>query len=71
VHRSTENPNEFWLYETWENESAVEVHESGDAFGRYKEELRPLVDPDSIVFGNTVSIKVLGYELPRPTDEGS
>jgi quinol monooxygenase YgiN len=64
VHRSTENPNEFWLYETWVDESAVAAHESGEAFARYKEELRPLVDPDSVVFGNTVPIKILGYELP-------
>jgi quinol monooxygenase YgiN len=64
VHRSTENPNEFWLYETWVDESAVEAHESGQEFARYKEELRPLVDPDSVVFGATVPIKVLGYELP-------
>jgi quinol monooxygenase YgiN len=64
VHRSTENPNEFWLYETWESEAAVEAHESGEAFARYKEELRPLVDPDSVVFGDTVPVKVLGYTLP-------
>jgi quinol monooxygenase YgiN len=64
VHRSTDNPNEFWLYETWEDDAAVEAHESGAAFERYKDELRPLVDPDSIVFGNTVPIKILGYEVP-------
>jgi len=23
VHRSTDNPNEFWLYETWESVDAV------------------------------------------------
>jgi quinol monooxygenase YgiN len=23
VHRSTDNPNEFWLYETWVDEAAV------------------------------------------------
>ena len=62
VHRSTENPNEFWLYETLESEDAVNAHESGEAFKRYKEELRPLVDPDSLVFGNAEPIKVLGYE---------
>jgi quinol monooxygenase YgiN len=62
VHRSTENPNEFWLYETWESEDAVTAHESGEAFKRYKEELRPLIDPDSLVFGNAEPIKVLGYE---------
>lgn len=64
VHRSTDDPNEFWLYETWEDEAAVEAHESGEAFVRYKEELQPLVDPDSLVFGNAVPIKVLGYDLP-------
>ena len=32
VHRSIENPNEFWLYETWESEEAVGRHESGDGF---------------------------------------
>jgi (4S)-4-hydroxy-5-phosphonooxypentane-2,3-dione isomerase len=61
VHRSTDNPNEFWLYETWESEAAVEAHESGEEFVRYKAALRPLVDGDSVVFGNTVPIKVLGY----------
>jgi quinol monooxygenase YgiN len=64
VHRSTEDPNEFWLYETWTDEAAVEAHESGDAFRRYKDELRPLVDPDSLVFGTTVPVKILGYEVP-------
>jgi quinol monooxygenase YgiN len=68
VHRSTEDPNEFWLYETWVDEAAVDAHESGEAFSRYKEELRPLVDPGSLVFGNTRPIKLLGYELPA---EGS
>jgi quinol monooxygenase YgiN len=61
VHRSTDNPNEFWLYETWESEAAVEAHESGEGFLQYKEELRPLVDADSVLFGNTTPIKVLGY----------
>jgi quinol monooxygenase YgiN len=59
VHRSTDNPNEFWLSETWVDEAAVEAHESGDAFKQYKETLRPLVEPE--IFGNTVPIKVLGY----------
>ncbi len=63
VHRSVDDPNEFWLYETWSDQAAVEAHESGEAFKRYKEELRPLVDPESLVFGNTVPVKVLGYEV--------
>jgi quinol monooxygenase YgiN len=66
VHRSLDDPNEFWLYETWESEDAVNAHESGAAFAAYKEELRPLVDPDSLVFGNCAPIKVLGYRLPTP-----
>jgi quinol monooxygenase YgiN len=61
VHRSIDNPSEFWLYETWESEAAVEAHESGQEFLRYKDTLRPLVDGDSVLFGNTVPIKVLGY----------
>jgi quinol monooxygenase YgiN len=63
VHRSVDDPNEFWLYETWESTEAVERHESGDTFRQYKEELRPLVDGDSLVFGNCTPIKVLGYSL--------
>ncbi len=63
VHRSTDNPNEFWLYETWESEEAVEAHESGPAFQQYKEKLRPMVEGDSVLFGNTMPIAVLGYEV--------
>ena len=29
-----------------------------------KEAIRPLVDPDSVIFGNTQPIKVLGYSVP-------
>jgi quinol monooxygenase YgiN len=63
VHRSTEDPNEFWLYECWEDARAVEAHESGDAFQSYKDRLRPLVDSESVLFGSTTPIKVLGYRL--------
>ena len=62
VHRSTDNPSEFWLYETWESQETVDAHESGTAFERYKEELRPLVDGDTVLFGNARPIAVLGYE---------
>jgi hypothetical protein len=61
--------NEFWLYETWADEAAVAAHESGAAFEQYKEALRPLVEPDSVLFGNTVPIKVLGYG-PLPEAAG-
>jgi (4S)-4-hydroxy-5-phosphonooxypentane-2,3-dione isomerase len=70
VHRSLDNPREFWLYETWESEEAVATHESGSAFQRYKESLRPLVEPDSVLFGNCVPVKVLGYRIESPQVEG-
>jgi hypothetical protein len=38
--------------------------ESGEAFLRYKEALRPLVEADSVLFGNCVPVKVLGYRVP-------
>jgi quinol monooxygenase YgiN len=63
VHRSTENRNEFWLYETWESEEAVAAHESGPAFEGYKQMLRPMVEGDSVIFGNTTPIAVLGYDV--------
>ena len=63
VHRSRVDSNEFWLYETWESEDAANVHESGEAFREYRRTIRPLVDPDSVVFGNTEPVDVLGYEL--------
>lgn len=63
VHRGIDNPEEFWLYETWESQEAVDRHESGQAFLQYKEELRPLVDPSSVVWGNTQPVKVLGYSM--------
>ncbi|MCA1716204.1 MAG: antibiotic biosynthesis monooxygenase [Actinobacteria bacterium] len=62
VHRSTDNPDEFWLYETWESQEAVDAHESGPAFVQYKDRLRPLVDGDTVLFGNVTPIAVLGYE---------
>jgi quinol monooxygenase YgiN len=65
VHRSTEDPNEFWLYECWEDARAVEAHESGDAFRSYKDRLRPLVDSESVLFGSTTPIKVLGLPAQR------
>jgi autoinducer 2-degrading protein len=69
VHRSTDNPNEFWLYETWVDEAAAQAHERGEAFKQYKERLRPLVEPDSVLFVNTEPIKVLGYgPLPTATE---
>ena len=63
VHRSLDNPNEFWLYETWESEEAVNKHESGEAFQKYKENLRPLVESESVIWGNTEPVKILGYKI--------
>jgi quinol monooxygenase YgiN len=63
VHRSNDNPDEFWLYETWESIEAVDRHESGPAFQDYKQRLRPLVESDSVLFGNCTPLKVLGYKI--------
>jgi quinol monooxygenase YgiN len=64
VHRSQKDPREFWLYETWTDLDAVEAHESGAGFKAYKERLRPLIEPDSVLFGDTVPLAALGYLLP-------
>ena len=37
---------------------------SGPAFLSYKERLRPLVEPDTVLFGNAVPLEVLGYSVP-------
>lgn len=65
VHRSQEDPREFWLYETWTDIDAVTAHESGADFKAYKERLRPLVEPDSVLFGNAVPLAALGYLIPE------
>ncbi len=62
VHRSVDDPNEFWLYETWESEETVEPHESGEAFEDYMKRLRPPVEGASVVRGNTTPIDVIGYD---------
>ncbi len=48
MHRSRQDPREFWLYETWTDDQAVETHESGTDFKAYKERLRPLVEGESV-----------------------
>src|SRR5262245_24123430 len=61
VHRSRSNPREFWLYETWADEKAVEAHESGEDFKSYKDRIRPLVEPDSLVFGDAEPLDAIGF----------
>ena len=34
--------------------------------GKGEEVLRPLVDPDSVLLGNCVPVKVLGYSIEPP-----
>ena len=41
LHRSKDDPNEFWIYEAWESEELVGAHESSEPFLRYGETLRP------------------------------
>ena len=62
LHRSKDDPNEFWIYETWESEEAVGAHESSEPFLSYQETLRPLVDGGSVVWGNAEPFAVKGYE---------
>jgi quinol monooxygenase YgiN len=64
VHASSQDPGEFWLYETWTDTEAVDEHESGPAFKAYKDALRPLVDPDSLVFWTAEPLAVRGYAMP-------
>jgi quinol monooxygenase YgiN len=68
VHRALDDPRTFWLYETWADEAAVEAHESGPAFTAYKDALRPLVEPDSLLFGNAEPLAALGYGLGAAAD---
>jgi len=63
IHRSTENPDEFWIYETWESQEAVDAHESSARFEEYKSKLRPLVEGDAVFFGNAAPFAVKGYEV--------
>ena len=62
LHRSKDDPNEFWIYETWENEELVGAHESSAPFLEYRETLRPLVEGESVIWGNTEPFAVKGYE---------
>src|SRR3954466_4910287 len=67
VHASNQDPREFWLYETWTDPDAVEAHESGPAFKAYKDDLRPLVDPDSLVFGDAEPLPSVAMRCPSRT----
>ena len=73
LHRSVRDPREFSLYETWVDVASVEAHERGPAFTAYKDALRPLVDPDTLVFGDAESLAVRGYTpgapAPAPDDD--
>jgi quinol monooxygenase YgiN len=70
VHHSRQDPREFWLYETWADLAAVEEHESGADFKAYKERLRPLVEPDTILFGDAEPLDAPGYPLPGGGEGG-
>jgi quinol monooxygenase YgiN len=67
VHRSLNDPGEFWLYETWVDEAAVALHESGAEFASYKERIRPLTH--SVLFGNCEPIQAVGYSLTDPAGD--
>lgn len=62
LHRSVDDPNEFRIYETWESEELVGAHEANAPFLEYRERLRPLVEGDSVVWGNPAPFAIKGYE---------
>ena len=60
VHHSRDDPDEFWMYEVWHSQEQVDAHESSREFLDYRERIRPLVDGDSVVWGNTSLLAVHG-----------
>ena len=66
VHRSGDDPCEYWLYETRVDDAAVARHESGDAFKSYKERIRPLTR--DVLLGNCEPIQAVGYPLNGGND---
>lgn len=48
--------------ETWESEELVGAHESSGPFLEYRETLRPLIEGESVLWGNTEHFAVKGYE---------
>ena len=61
LHSSKEDPNEFWIYEVWDSEEAVNAHESSEPLLEYREKLRPMVEGESVVWGNTEPFAVRLY----------
>lgn len=62
LHRSKDDPNESWIYETWGSEELVNAHESSAPFLEYRERLRPLVEGESVIWGNTVPFAAKGCD---------
>ena len=59
---SRDDPDEFWIHDTWECEELVDAHESVEPFPRYKDRLGPLVDGSRVVWGTTEPFAVKGLE---------
>jgi len=62
LHRSRDHPDEFWNYETWADQAAVDAHERSAPFLAYRETIRPLVDGETVIWGNTAPFAVNGYD---------
>jgi hypothetical protein len=41
----------------------VDAHESSARFEDYKSKLRPLLNGDTVLFGNAAQIAITGYEV--------
>lgn len=60
LHKFRDDPNEFWIYETWESEELVGTHESSAPFLKHRERLRPLVRSESVVLGHHGTVRRQG-----------
>lgn len=61
VHQSVDDAHEFWLYEEWEDETASARHGRRPEFLEYFSGLQNLIEPESLLFGSTRAVKILGY----------
>lgn len=55
----------YFVRETCASQAAVDVHETDPEFLAYREQIHPLIDGGSVVFGDTP-----GDSGSRPRDEG-
>jgi quinol monooxygenase YgiN len=52
LHRGIDDPDEFWVYETWDSPEAAAAHESSPEFLAYRRRIRRLVDGLTVLWDN-------------------